>query len=81
MKTASQFQRDINSNFLPVWTHRRFACVRPDFRKHKDLKLQWDSVKDSSAYDFTSNAKMLTVTCVVLTYRSCAPLRESIRYI
>jgi hypothetical protein len=46
--------------------NRRFACVRWDFRKHMDLKLQWDSVKDSSAYDFTRNAKMLTVTWDVL---------------
>jgi hypothetical protein len=46
--------------------NRRFACVRRDFRKHMDLKLQWDSVKDSSAYDFTRNAKMLTVTWDVL---------------
>jgi hypothetical protein len=39
----------------------RFAGVRWDFRKNMDLKLQWDSVKDSSAYDFTHNAKMVTV--------------------
>jgi len=40
----------------------RFAGVRWDFRKNMDLKVQWDSVKDSSAYDFTKNAKMVTVT-------------------
>jgi hypothetical protein len=40
----------------------RFAGVRWDFRKNMDLKLQWDSVKDSSAYDFTHNAKMVSVT-------------------
>jgi hypothetical protein len=40
----------------------RFAGVRWDFRKNMDLKVQWDSVKDSSAYDFTHNAKMASVT-------------------
>lgn len=40
----------------------RFAGVRWDFRKNMDLKVQWDSVKDSSAYDFTHNAKMLSFT-------------------
>lgn len=40
----------------------RFAGVRWDFRKNMDLKVQWDSVKDSSAYDFTHNAKMVSVT-------------------
>jgi hypothetical protein len=44
----------------------RFAGVRWDFRKNMDLKVQWDSVKDSSAYDFTKNAKMVTVTWDVL---------------
>ncbi|MFC5547225.1 hypothetical protein [Massilia aerilata] len=39
----------------------RFIGVRWDFRKNMDLKVQWDSVKDSSAYDFTKNAKMLSV--------------------
>lgn len=40
----------------------RFAGVRWDFRKNMDLKVQWDSVKDSSAYDFTHNAKMVSFT-------------------
>ncbi len=44
----------------------RFAGVRWDFRKNMDLKVQWDSVQDSSAYDFTKNAKMFTVTMDVL---------------
>lgn len=44
----------------------RFAGVRWDFRKNMDLKVQWDSVKDSSAYDFTKDAKMLTVTMDLL---------------
>jgi hypothetical protein len=44
----------------------RFAGVRWDFRKNMDLKVQWDSVKDSSAYDFTKNAKMLSVAVDVL---------------
>jgi hypothetical protein len=44
----------------------RFAAVRWDFRKNMDLKVQFDSVKDSSAYDFTHDAKMATVTLDVL---------------
>jgi hypothetical protein len=44
----------------------RFAAVRWDLRKNMDLKLQFDSVKDSSAYDFTHNAKMLSVTLDLL---------------
>ncbi|MCC2956431.1 hypothetical protein LK542_12465 [Massilia sp. IC2-477] len=44
----------------------RFVGVRWDFRKNMDLKVQWDSVQDSSAYDFTKNAKMFTVTMDVL---------------
>jgi hypothetical protein len=44
----------------------RFAGVRWDFRKNMDLKVQWDSVKDSSAYDFTKNAKTLSVAFDVL---------------
>jgi hypothetical protein len=40
----------------------RFAGVRWDFRKNMDLKLQWDSVKDTSNYDFTHDAKMFSVT-------------------
>lgn len=39
-----------------------FAGVRWDFRKNMDLKLQWDSVKESSTYDFTHNSKMVTIT-------------------
>jgi hypothetical protein len=26
------------------------------------LKLQWDSVKEASTYDFTHNSKMVTIT-------------------
>ena len=44
----------------------RFATLRWDFRKNMDLKLQFDSVKDSSAYDFTHDAKMVSVTLDVL---------------
>ncbi len=44
----------------------RFAGVRWDFRKNMDLKVQWDSVQDSSAYDFTKNAKTLSLTLDVL---------------
>jgi hypothetical protein len=44
----------------------RFVGVRWDFRKNMDLKVQWDSVKDSSAYDFTKNAKMVSVALDVL---------------
>jgi predicted porin len=44
----------------------RFVGVRWDFRKNMDLKVQWDSVKDSSAYDFTKNAKTLSVAFDVL---------------
>jgi len=40
----------------------RFVGLRWDFRKGMDLKAQWDSVKDSSNYDFTRNAKMVTLT-------------------
>jgi hypothetical protein len=40
----------------------RFAGVRWDFRKNMDLKVQWDYVKDTSNYDFTHNAKMLSVS-------------------
>ena len=40
----------------------RFAAVRWDFRKNMDLKVQWDSVKDSSNYDFTHDAKLFSVT-------------------
>ncbi|KFI06385.1 porin [Massilia sp. BSC265] len=44
----------------------RFVGVRWDFRRNMALKAQWDSVKDSSAYDFTKDAKMFTVTMDVL---------------
>jgi hypothetical protein len=44
----------------------RFAAVRWDFRKNMDMKFQFDSVKDSSAYDFTHDAKMVSVTLDVL---------------
>ena len=44
----------------------RFAAVRWDFRKNMDLKVQWDSVKDSSNYDFTHDAKMVSVTLDLL---------------
>jgi hypothetical protein len=44
----------------------RFAAVRWDFRKNMDLKVQWDSVKDSSNYDFTHDAKMFSVTLDML---------------
>jgi hypothetical protein len=40
----------------------RFVGVRWDFRKNMDLKFQWDSVKDTSNYDFTHDAKMVTFT-------------------
>ncbi|PWF41188.1 hypothetical protein C7C56_025005 [Massilia glaciei] len=44
----------------------RFAAVRWDFRKNMDLKLQFDSVIDHSAYSFTHNAKMLSVSLDVI---------------
>jgi hypothetical protein len=51
---------------LPQIDNTRFVGVRWDLRKNMDLKLQWDSVRDSSAYDFTHDAKMLTVTADLL---------------
>lgn len=39
----------------------RFAGVRWDFRKNMDLKIQFDSVKDTSNYDFTHDAKMISI--------------------
>jgi hypothetical protein len=59
----------------PQNDNRCFACVRWDLRKRMDLKLQWDSVKDSSAYDFTRNANILTVTRDVLFWR-IGPVRH-----
>lgn len=47
---------------LPQIDTTRFAAVRWDFRKNMDLKVQFDSVIDRSAYDFTHDAKMVTVT-------------------
>ncbi len=44
----------------------RFATLRWDFRKNMDLKLQFDSVIDHSAYSFTHNAKMLSVSLDVI---------------
>jgi hypothetical protein len=44
----------------------RFVGLRWDFRKNMDLKLQFDSVRDSSSYSFTHDAKMATVTLDVL---------------
>ena len=40
----------------------RFAAIRWDFRKNMDLKLQFDSVIDRSAYDFTHDAKIVSVS-------------------
>jgi hypothetical protein len=55
----------------PIYTQTqndstRFAALRWDFRKNMDLKAQWDSVIDTSNYDFTHNAKMLSLTLDVL---------------
>jgi hypothetical protein len=44
----------------------RFATLRWDFRKNMDLKLQFDSVIDHSAYSFTQNAKMFSVSLDVI---------------
>lgn len=63
----SSYKEKLTSDYtLPQIDNTRFAAVRWDFRKNMDLKVQWDSVKDSSAYDFTHNAKMVSVTFDVL---------------
>lgn len=44
----------------------RFAALRWDFRKNMDVKIQFDSVIDHSAYDFTRNGKLLSVALDVV---------------
>lgn len=39
----------------------RFAAIRWDFRKNMDLKVQFDSVRDSSHIPFSGNAKLISV--------------------
>ena len=59
----SSYKERLTSGYtLPQIDNTRFAGVRWDFKKNMDLKLQFDSVVDHSAYSFTNNAKMVSLT-------------------
>lgn len=63
----SDYKEKLTSGYtLPQIDNTRFAALRWDFRKNMDLKIQFDSVIDRSAYSFTNNAKMVSVTLDVL---------------
>jgi hypothetical protein len=63
----SSYKEKLTTDYTaPQIDNTRFAAVRWDFRKNMDLKVQWDSVKDSSAYDFTHDSKMVSVSLDVL---------------
>jgi hypothetical protein len=51
---------------LPQIDNTRFVALRWDFRKNMDLKIQFDSVVDHSAYNFTNNAKMISAALDVV---------------
>lgn len=59
----SSYKEKLTAGYtLPQIDNTRFAGVRWDFRKNMDVKLQFDSVIDRSAYSFTNNAKMVSLT-------------------
>lgn len=63
----SSYKEKLTAGYTaPQIDNTRFAAVRWDFRKNMDLKIQFDSVIDSSAYSFTHNAKMVSITLDML---------------